>query len=104
MAIAGFSSDQDRSDGRITAIRGSVVEVAFSDGLPAINEALRISDGGRTVILEVAHHLDCHTVRTIAMAPVEGLARGMTVRRMGQPITVAVGPSALGRMFNVLGE
>jgi len=33
--------------GRVTAVRGSVVEVAFADGLPAINEALRLSAGER---------------------------------------------------------
>ena len=92
------------SDGQITAVRGSVVEVWFSDGLPAINEALRLSVGFRTVILEVAQHLDLHTVRAIDMAPTEGLARGLAIRRTGGPITVAVGPSVLGRLFNVLGE
>ncbi len=65
--------------GRVTAVRGSVVEVAFAGGLPAINEALRLSVGERTITLEVAHHVDPHTVRAIAMAPTEGLARGMAV-------------------------
>jgi len=51
--------------GRVTAVRGSVVEVEFPEVLPAINEALRLSAGDRTVILEVAHHLDPHTVRAI---------------------------------------
>ena len=90
--------------GRVTSVRGSVVEVEFPDGLPAIHEALRLEVGHRRVILEVAHHIDRHTVRTIAMAPTEGLARGVTVKRLGRPITVPVGPSTLGRLFNVLGE
>ena len=85
-------------------MRGSVVEVAFADELPAINEALRLSAGERTITLEVAHHLDPRTVRAIAMDPTEGLARGMAVARTGQPITVPVGPATLGRLFNVLGE
>lgn len=38
------------------------------------------------------------------MAPTDGLHRGMTVCRTGLPIMVPVGPSALGRLFNVLGE
>jgi F-type H+-transporting ATPase subunit beta len=104
VGTAEFEPQPDGAEGRIIAVRGSVVEVKFSAGLPAINEALKLSVGARTVILEVAHHLDPQTVRTIAMAPTEGLARGMEVRRTGQPIKVAVGPSALGRLFNVLGE
>jgi F-type H+-transporting ATPase subunit beta len=86
------------------AVRGSVVEVEFAGELPAINEALRLPDGTRTVTLEVAHHLNPRTVRAIALAHTEGLARGMTVQRTGQPITVPVGRQTLGRMFNALGE
>jgi F-type H+-transporting ATPase subunit beta len=90
--------------GRVAAVRGSVVEVEFPDGLPAIHEALRLEVGDRAVILEVAHHIDRSTVRTIAMAPTEGVARGAAVKRLGQPITVPVGPPTLGRLFDVLGE
>jgi F-type H+-transporting ATPase subunit beta len=99
---AGRNSDAET--GRVTAVRGSVVEVAFPDGLPAINEALRLRDGGRTVTLEVAHHLDPHTVRAIALVHTEGLARGMAVARTGRPICVPVGGATLGRLFNALGE
>ncbi len=96
--------NQEVKPGRVTAVRGSVVEVVFRDGLPAINEALSLTVGERTVMLEVAHHLDSRTVRTIAMAPTEGLARGMPVERTRQSISVPVGPATLGRLFNVLGE
>ncbi len=94
----------NHSRGRITAVRGSVVEVEFADGLPSLNEALRFKEGARTLILEVSHHVDLHTVRAIAMSHTEGLARGMFVERCGQPITVPVGDATLGRLFNVIGE
>ncbi|MHB1560521.1 MAG: F0F1 ATP synthase subunit beta, partial [Isosphaeraceae bacterium] len=100
----GESAGPDESVGRITAVRGSVVEATFADGLPLINEALVHASDGRTIVLEVAQHIDLRTVRAIALAPTEGLARGMMVRRTGRPIQVPVGPSALGRLFNVLGE
>ena len=92
------------SAGRITAVRGSVIEVAFTAELPALYEALRIEESGRTTILEVAHHLDAHTVRAIAMSHTEGLARGMEVAATGGPITAPVGLPTLGRLFNALGE
>lgn len=90
--------------GKVTAVRGSVVEVEFRGDLPAINEALRALAGDRVIVLEVASHLDPRTVRAIAMSHTEGLARSMTVERTGQPITVPVGPKTLGRLFNALGQ
>jgi F-type H+-transporting ATPase subunit beta len=69
-----------------------------------MNEALHVRPDGRTVVLEVAHHLDLHTVRAIAMGHTEGVARGMTVARIGRPIMVPVGPKTLGRLFNALGQ
>lgn len=96
--------DPSSNAGRITAIRGSVVEVEFTGRLPAIHEALRVRDGDRVIVLEVAHHVDPHTVRAIALSHTEGLARGMTVACTGQPITVPVGKETLGRLFNALGE
>jgi F-type H+-transporting ATPase subunit beta len=94
----------DYRQGSVTAVRGSVVELEFPDGLPALHEALWLREGERTVVLEVALHLDPHTVRAIALAHTEGLARGMTAERTGEPIRVPVGPDTLGRLFNVLGE
>jgi F-type H+-transporting ATPase subunit beta len=90
--------------GMIVAVRGSVVEVEFAAGLPAINEALQVVNGQHMLTLEVAHHVDPHTVRAIALGHTEGLARGMVVTATGGPIRVPVGPQTLGRLFNVLGE
>ena len=90
--------------GRVTAVRGAVVEVWFPSELPVINEALRVETGGDEIVLEVVLHLDPHTVRALAMEPVAGLARGATARRTGEPIRVPVGPETLGRLFDVLGE
>jgi len=52
----------------------------------------------------VAQHIGEERVRAIALAPTEGLVRGMEVSDTGGPITVPVGPATLGRMLNVLGE
>lgn len=90
--------------GRVMAVRGSVVEVEFPNGLPAIHEALCLHTGQRTIFLEVAHHLNPRTVRAIALARTEGLARGMAVECTGRAVQVPVGPETLGRLFNVLGE
>lgn len=49
-------------------------------------------------------HLGDGMVRAIAMAPTDGLIRGMEAVDLGAPISVPVGEEVLGRLFNVLGE
>ncbi|MEN9406693.1 MAG: synthase subunit beta [Bacillota bacterium] len=92
--------------GIIVQVMGPVVDVAFQEKLPAINEALHVMDKDDKILLtlEVALHLGEKTVRTIAMDKTEGLSRNMTVLGTGHPITVPVGKEVLGRIFNVLGE
>src|SRR5215510_6013353 len=104
LAFLAGDGNQNHRPGRVTAVCGSVVEVEFPDSLPGIDEALLLKDGERTVVLEVAHHLDQRTLRGIAMGYTEGLFRGMPVERTGKPITVPVGPETLGRIFNALRE
>ena len=97
--------DAARAEGVVLAVRGSVVDVAFEEGLPALLEALhlRVSEE-RILTLEVQQHLNEKTVRTIALAFTAGLQRGMKVKRTGAPVKVPVGEGVLGHMLNVLGE
>jgi F-type H+-transporting ATPase subunit beta len=54
--------------------------------------------------LEVMTYLSSEIVRTIALTPTQGLARGSTAIDTGHPLQVPVGEALLGRMFNVFGE
>jgi F-type H+-transporting ATPase subunit beta len=91
--------------GIIAQIIGPVVDVEFDGELPPIYSALEITRrDGTTLILETASHLGAGRVRSVAMGPTEGLARGMAVTSNGKPISVPVGNETLGRMFNLLGE
>lgn len=96
--------------GKITQVIGPVVDVEFEAGkLPKILNALtvtnkNVSDEEDNLVLEVAQHLGQSTVRAIAMESTEGLVRGSAVKDTGQPITVPVGPEALGRVLNVVGK
>ncbi len=84
---------------------GVVVDVEFNgDKLPAIYEALHVEHDKKTIVLEVAQHLDEHTVRTISLQSTDGLKRGQEVIPTGAPISVPVGAETQGRMFNVVGE
>jgi F-type H+-transporting ATPase subunit beta len=90
--------------GKISQVVGVVVDVEFESGLPAIFEALKIETGSRSITLEVEGHLDRKTVRSIAMESTDGLRRGDEVIATGSPISVPVGESTLGRMFDVTGR
>ena len=90
--------------GKIIQIIGVVVDVEFSDKLPAIYTALHVERDGGVLTLEVAQHLDEKTVRTIALSTTDGLKRGDSVTNTGAPISVPVGEETQGRMFNVVGD
>ncbi|MBE5894870.1 MAG: F0F1 ATP synthase subunit beta [Lachnospiraceae bacterium] len=95
----------DMKKGKLTQIIGAVLDVKFTDGLPEINEAIKITtQNGSVLVVEVAQHLGDDTVRCIAMGPTDGLVRGMEAVATGSPIKVPVGENTLGRIFNVLGE
>ena len=91
--------------GKIVQVLGAVVDVEFESGkLPMIKDALTVQNGDKKVVMEVAQHMGNNIVRCIMLASSEGLTKDMEVTATGAGITVPVGPSTLGRMFNVLGD
>ena len=92
--------------GKVAQVIGPVVDVSFETKLPPIYSALTINDAARGISLtcEVAQHLGNNLVRTVALAPTEGLVRGMAVKDTGSPIKVPVGKSTLGRVMDLLGN
>ncbi len=94
--------------GKIVEIIGPVLDVEFTDSLPAIYNALEIDadtgSGKIHLVAEVQQHLGDNKVRAVAMDSTDGLARGMEVVDTGVAITVPVGQETLGRLFNLLGE
>lgn len=98
------------NEGKIVQIIGPVVDIDFSGGtLPSIMNAIRIPRGSEKeqqddLIVEVQQHLGDNRVRTVAMDSTDGLPRGITCYDTGGPITIPVGPAALGRLINVIGQ
>jgi len=92
-------------DGRVIAVRGAVVDVAFDGAtLPPIDDALVVMpDGSPPITVEVQAHLDESTVRGIALQSTTGLSRGIAARATGGPIEVTVGEAVLGRLLDVTG-
>lgn len=91
--------------GKISAIRGVVVDVKFAEEeIPEIYEALNVVTDNGQLVLEVQQHLGDGLVRTVAMGSTDGLPRGVEVVSTGGPIRVPVGPVTLGRIFDVVGN
>ena len=61
MDLASNAQPKEGS-GRIVAVRRSVVKVDFSDALPALNEAIRVTRNQEPLILEVGCPVDSHVV------------------------------------------
>jgi F-type H+-transporting ATPase subunit beta len=91
--------------GYISQIIGPVIDVEFPGGdLPNVYNAIVVSDGEKSVTCEVQQLLGNNKVRAVSMTSTDGLKRGASVVDTNAPITVPVGISTLGRIFNVLGE
>ena len=89
--------------GKIVQCIGAVVDVEFPrNQMPKVYDALKLE--GSALTLEVQQQLGDGVVRTIALGSSDGLKRGLMVTNTGNPITVPVGKSTLGRIMDVLGN
>jgi F-type H+-transporting ATPase subunit beta len=99
-----------QANGRITQIIGPVIDVIFPAGkIPNIYNALIIRGQNArgqdvSVTCEVQQLLGDKSVRAVAINATDGLIRGIEVVETGKPLSVPVGRTTLGRIFNVLGE
>ena len=95
----------EKNVGKVVQIVGAVVDVKFEKNcLPQLLNAIEIDNAGEKLVVEVAQHIGDDVVRCIAMGSTDGLVRGADAVDTGSSITVPVGRSTLGRIFNLLGE
>lgn len=100
-------TEPEKYQGKVIAVNGSIVDVAFTPPLPPMQALLLIEfkdEDKDTIMLEVAGHLSETMVRAISLTPVAGLKREQPVSSNGAPLSIPVGPTLLGRMLNVFGE
>src|SRR3954452_10010363 len=103
------TADTEVTTGRVVRVTGPVVDVEFPrNALPELYNALTVDVALETVAkrltLEVATHLGDNLVRTISMAPTDGLIRGQEGTDTGRSISVPVGDQVKGHVFNALGD
>jgi F-type H+/Na+-transporting ATPase subunit beta len=109
MSIVAEDATAERTEGRVVAIAGPVVDVEFPPGaLPEINHAvdMEIDLGADRILVtaEVAQQIGEGRVRCICLKPTDGLRRGTAVVNTGRGISVPVGDAVLGHVFNVTGS
>lgn len=96
--------------GTILQIIGPVMDISFPPGkMPNIYNSLIIEGKNESgekikVVCEVQQLLGDNVVRAISMSATDGLQRGVKVVDTGAALSVPVGSTTLGRIFNVLGE
>jgi len=91
--------------GKVVQVIGTVVDIEFPpDELPALYNAIEIATDDGKIVLEAQEHVGNNWVRCLALAPTDGLGRGVEAVDTGAALAVPVGKATLGRLFNVLGE
>ena len=92
--------------GWVIQVIGPVLDILFPGGdLPPIYSAIKIeTPDGLGNIVEVQQLLGNNEVRAVSMRSTDGLQRGTRAIDLGAPISVPVGATTLGRIFNVIGE
>ena len=92
--------------GFVVQVIGPVLDIVFPTGnLPPIYSAIKIETAdGVGNIVEVQQLLGGNEIRAVSMRSTDGLKRGTKATDLGAPISVPVGTTTLGRIFNVIGE
>ncbi len=91
--------------GTVIQVMGPVVDIRFEENsLPELLTAIEVKNGEKTIVVEVSQHIGDNVVRCVAMSSTDGLQRGAEAVSTGGPISVPVGESCLGRVFNLLGQ
>ena len=95
----------NRMKGKIIQVIGPVVDVEFEGSVPAIYNAIEVTNGDKKLVLEVASHLGGGRVKCVAMGPTEGLKRGDDAFDTPPPFSVMAdgnGSSTLHEMSSLL--
>lgn len=91
--------------GKIEQIVSAVVDVTFENNkLPKIGNALECKIEDRILVMEVMQHIGDNAVRCLSMESTDGVYKGIDVIDTGNPITVPVGDSVLGRVVDICGR
>ncbi|NTU73027.1 F0F1 ATP synthase subunit beta [Candidatus Roizmanbacteria bacterium] len=89
--------------GKITSIRGDVVEISFTGEAPLLHDVVTLADDS-SVKMEVFSSASDSSFYTLLLAGSDKIYKGATVIDTGEPIAISVGEGVLGRVINIFGE
>lgn len=91
--------------GTVTALRGQVIEVAFTGEQPEIHQILTL-ENNHEVKMEVymSSSKSPRSYYCLALSPIEHIAKGDSVTNTYKTIEIPTGEEILGRVINVFGE
>lgn len=89
--------------GRISAVRGTVLDIEVDGEIPPVGAELTCAGPQGEVSAVVQAHLGPARVRAIALEASRGLRRGTEVQGDGGPLRVPVGRGLLGRVVDLHG-
>lgn len=89
--------------GTIVGIKGSIIEVEWSERAPRISHILRGVDDP-TLELTVLSSAGESSVYCSMLKPIDKLSRGMKVIDTQEPFSIPVGEAVLGRAFTLFGQ
>ena len=89
--------------GKVTSIKGQIIEVEFTGEKPHIFDLL-ISEEDPTIKMEVYTSSLQDSFYCLALTQLTKLHHGSVIISTEQPIKIPVGPEMLGRVIDTLGE
>ncbi len=89
--------------GKITSIKGQIIEAEFTGEKPNIFDLL-ISKDDESIKMEVYTSSSPNSFFCLALTSTKSLHHGSVVISTGHPIEIPVGPELLGRVIDTLGD
>jgi len=89
--------------GKVVAIRGQVVEVAFTGEKPAVHDVL-VLENDPLVKMEVYTSTGPDSYYCLLLTDGSTISRGTGIINTRKPITIPVGPEVLGRVLDLFGN
>ena len=94
---------ESQAAGRVRSIRDLVLKVEFPEDKPEVGEVVMVENDEKSPLL-VESFIDDMTTACLNLRSHRSITKGMGVQRTQHSIEVPVGPKAIGRIFDALGD
>lgn len=92
-----------KNRGRISSIKGQIIEVEFPEDKPNIHDIVIVEENPE-IIMEVFTSASATTFYCLAISPVSSLSRGTVVVNTEESLKIPMGEEILGRVMDIFGN